>query len=76
MKKVVACLVGLLLFTGCSSDANTPATPSVLSPQDKRNNFDACVIQWLNREFGNGGPADNIEYWTNRAKAQCVGYLE
>ena len=42
MKKVLSIGLLLLLIAGCSSK---PSKPDELSPEKKRNNFDACVIE-------------------------------
>lgn len=48
LKKVFLILLSLILLSGCSSkpiEPAEPAEPAVPSPQEKRNKFDACVIE-------------------------------
>ena len=42
MKKIFLILLSLILLSGCSSE---------LSPQEKRNKFDACVIRDIQKSL-------------------------
>ena len=63
MKKLLLLSVSLILLSGCSSE---------LSPQEKRNNFDACVIDERAKNT-NYEPA-GLE-WAQRHAEQVCSYL-
>ena len=62
------CLVAiccLVLLTGCGS--------SEVSPEQKRNNFDKCVLEYSERTGFNDANSSN---WRNKAGIECKGLLE
>ena len=65
--KLLACLIASsLVLTACGS--------SEVSPIEKRNLFDACVLKWLTNNgydfIGYNGSADT------KAKSECAYHLE
>ena len=61
-----------MLLTGCSAQADLPKEPSA---QEKRNNFDACVIEWFGKNLASGS-AEAQNYYRPNAEAACVTYLK
>jgi len=62
MNKLLSIGLVLLLVAGCGT-----------SPQEKRNNYDACIIDW-NNSFQSSDP-QLIENHRNEAEGQCVHLL-
>ena len=56
MKKVFLLSVSLILLSGCSSE---------LSPQEKRNKFDACVIRDIQENIDKSAES-NAQMFVNR----------
>ena len=76
MKKVFLILLSLILLSGCSSE---------LSPQGKRNKFDACVIRDIQKSlkdvkvFAEIFAAKDLFYvdvFEISANAKCVKFLD
>lgn len=69
MKRLAIVLIGLgLVLSGCSS------APSEVSPQQKRNNFDYCVIDYMNT--GNRIGSRAKDFYQERAQVECAKYLK
>lgn len=67
-KRLVVVLLGFgLLLGGCSS------APSEVSPEQKRNNFDKCVLDYLARSSFDPQNRDSIVPYAEEA---CRGELE
>lgn len=63
----IATLSLVLALSGCSS------AETEISPQEKRNNFDACVIQWF-KDTGHYYKEEG--YFYDRAVKECSFHLE
>lgn len=70
MKRALIILTLLALLTGCSSKSEIPEQTA----QEKRNNFDACLIQWFVANTTN--TKRSTEYYRPNAEAACVYLLE
>jgi hypothetical protein len=57
-------------LTACSSSQSTPED----SAQEKRNNYDACVIDWFINNTTN--TKSSTEYYRPYAEAACVNLLK
>ena len=65
--KNVLCLVIISLFlSSCSGGSAT------ISPEEKRNNFDLCKIEW-HKEHNSSPSSPTFEKWASEA---CAHYLE
>jgi len=69
MKIALALVLSLGLLTGCGGDAQIPEP----SAQEKRNNFDACLIKWFVANTTN--TKSSTEYYRPNAEAACVYLL-
>ena len=63
----IASLALVLALSGCSN------AETEISPQQKRNNFDACVIQWF-KDTGNNYKEEGFFY--GLAVKECSFHLE
>ena len=70
MNRALIILTLLALLTGCSSKSEIPEQTA----QEKRNNFDACLIQWFVANTTN--TKSSTEYYRPNAEAACVYLLE
>ena len=70
MKITLVLLLSLGLLTGCGGNAQTPEP----SAQEKRNNFDACLIKWFVENTTN--TKSSTDYYRPSAEAACVYLLE
>ncbi len=59
-----------ILLTGCSGKSVTPEETA----QEKRNNFDACVIQWFIQNTTN--TQGSTDYYRPSAEAACLQFLQ
>jgi hypothetical protein len=76
MMKPIACFLGLLIFTGCGSNAEVSNQPAQLSPDQMRNNFDYCVLAFL--KMADEKYKMNLsvsDLWQQKAKTYCAPYL-
>ena len=69
MKRTLVFVALLALLTGCGSKSETPEP----SAQEKRNNFDACLIKWFVENTTN--TKSSTEYYRPNAEAACVYLL-
>ena len=83
MKKVFLILLSLILLSGCSSKPAEPAVPAELSPQEKRNKFDACVIETraiftkaLNEQGVSILDSNQVRFMEESVENLCVKYLK
>jgi hypothetical protein len=76
MIKPIACILGLVIFTGCGSSNEVSNQPAELTPEQLRNNFDECVNRWFDTNLPNGFPDEKFELFTSAAKIACAGYLD
>lgn len=60
----------LTILTGCSNET----TSEEPSPIEKRNRFDACVINWLAQNTT--GTQSSADYFRPYAERECVHHLE
>lgn len=73
MRKLLIALSTFTIFlTGCSAQPEKSNEPSA---QEKRNNFDACVIEWFGKNLASGS-AEAQNYYRPNAEAACVTYLK
>ena len=70
MKRALLLFALLALLTGCGSKSETPEQTA----QEKRNNFDACLIQWFVANTTNS--QSSTEYYRPNAEAACVQFLK
>ena len=70
MKRALIIVTLLALLTGCSSKSEIPEQTA----QEKRNNFDACVIQWFIQNTTN--TKGSTDYYRPNAEAACLQYLQ
>ena len=70
MKHALIFVTSLALLTSCSSNSETPEQTA----QEKRNNFDACLIQWFVANTTN--TQSSTEYYRPNAEAACVQFLK
>jgi major membrane immunogen (membrane-anchored lipoprotein) len=66
----IAVLLALGLLAGCGSSSQSPEETS----QEKRNNFDACLIKWFVENTTN--TKSSTEFYRPQAEAACVYLLE
>jgi len=59
-----------ILLTGCGGNSETPEETA----QEKRNNFDACVIQWFIQNTTN--TQGSTDYYRPSAEAACLQFLK
>jgi hypothetical protein len=59
-----------ILITGCGGNSVTPEETA----QEKRNNFDACVIQWFIENTSN--TQGSTDYYRSYAEAACLQFLK
>ena len=59
-----------ILLTGCSGNSVSPEETA----QEKRNNFDACVIQWFIQNTTN--TQGSTDYYRPSAEAACLQFLQ
>ena len=59
-----------ILLSGCSGNSESPEETA----QEKRNNFDACVIQWFIQNTTN--TKGSTDYYRPNAEAACLQFLQ
>ena len=69
MKRALVFVALLALLTGCGSNSEPPEP----SAQEKRNNFDACLIKWFVENTTN--TKSSTDYYRPNAEAACVYLL-
>ncbi len=70
MKRTLAIISILVMLAGCGSNSQTPEETA----QEKRNNFDACLIQWFVENTTN--TKSSTEYYRPNAESACVYLLK
>ena len=65
MKKLLLLSINLILVSGCST-----------SPQEKRNNFDGCVIDQMAIHNVDGVNSAVVAGWQQEAEKACRNFLD
>lgn len=72
MKRTATLFALCLILSACS---NKPSAPPAPSAQEKRNNFDACVIDWKLKNMPGYGDDFLNGIYLKQAQEQCVDLL-